>query len=187
MGGAIGAIASAKAASKQMAFQKEAYRHRYQWTMQDMKAAGLNPMLAYQTGVGGASPQGAALGANLSGTVESARQASTAYANYKTAQHGVTTAEGNARTSQATASIREAELVGARIEADIDRTAAGRQSREAKRTPSGIFPATAYGAKRILDRFDPFSKVKIPKRRTKRAYPKYKRGYGKNQDIFGRY
>lgn len=33
--------------------QKHNFRHRYQWTMEDMKEAGLNPILAYSQGTGG--------------------------------------------------------------------------------------------------------------------------------------
>ena len=66
---AIGAGASIYGASQQAAATKKAVREaneftqkmmqsRYQWTMADMRAAGLNPMLAYQQGGGGigASP-----------------------------------------------------------------------------------------------------------------------------------
>jgi len=47
-----------EAAEEQMRFQREMYGSRYQMTMADMKKAGLNPILAYQSGVGG-SPSGA--------------------------------------------------------------------------------------------------------------------------------
>jgi len=57
IGGIMQNNAAKSAAKKQMEFQKHMYRHRYQYTMQDMKGAGLNPILAYQTGVGG-SPGG---------------------------------------------------------------------------------------------------------------------------------
>lgn len=62
----IGGIASAwgthaanqeaKAASQtQMDFQKETLRHQYQWGMEDMKKAGLNPILAYKQGGAGSA------------------------------------------------------------------------------------------------------------------------------------
>lgn len=44
--------AARRAAATQMAFQREMFQNRYQWTMADMRAAGLNPMLAYQQGAG---------------------------------------------------------------------------------------------------------------------------------------
>lgn len=45
-------------AREQMAFQEYSAKHRYQWTMEDMRKAGLNPILAYQQG-GGAALGGA--------------------------------------------------------------------------------------------------------------------------------
>lgn len=43
-------------------FAKQMYTHRYQYTMKDMRKAGLNPILAYSQGVGGgvSAPMGAA-------------------------------------------------------------------------------------------------------------------------------
>ena len=60
----IGGVASAfgalsanqqadQSAVRQMAFQKETLRHQYQWGMEDMKKAGLNPILAYKQGGAG--------------------------------------------------------------------------------------------------------------------------------------
>jgi len=62
----IGGVASAagtmmaneqadRASQRQMDFQKETLRHQYQWGMQDMKAAGLNPILAYKQGGAGSA------------------------------------------------------------------------------------------------------------------------------------
>jgi len=57
IGGVMQNRASAKAAGKQMEFQEYMANTRYQRTMADMRAAGLNPILAYKQG-GGPVPSG---------------------------------------------------------------------------------------------------------------------------------
>lgn len=66
VGGALGLAgslwssdSSAKAAAAQIAFQREAMQHRYQWTMADLKNAGLNPMLAIGNMSNSSVPSGA--------------------------------------------------------------------------------------------------------------------------------
>lgn len=62
----IGGVASAagaamandqadRSAIRQMDFQKETLQHQYQWGMEDMKKAGLNPILAYKQGGAGSA------------------------------------------------------------------------------------------------------------------------------------
>jgi len=58
-GGLLGAGANRAEASKQRDWAAQQYGQRYQVTMNDMRAAGLNPMLAYSQGVG-TSPTGTA-------------------------------------------------------------------------------------------------------------------------------
>jgi len=41
-------------AKDQYMYQKQLYENRYQWQMEDMRRAGLNPILSYKTGAGGA-------------------------------------------------------------------------------------------------------------------------------------
>lgn len=87
LGGAQQNSAAAAAADKQMAFQKESAQNSYQWAMGDMKAAGLNPILAYKQGGAGTlsgssyTPQnigaGAATGATAGAGVASSAIAAT--------------------------------------------------------------------------------------------------------------
>jgi hypothetical protein len=52
LGGERANDSSARSVERQLEFQRESYQNRYQWQMEDMKKAGLNPMLAYQQGAG---------------------------------------------------------------------------------------------------------------------------------------
>lgn len=66
----FGAWQSSKAARRQIAWQREQYNNRYQWTVEDMRKAGLNPILASMNGVssaGGitAEPANSTIGQNL--------------------------------------------------------------------------------------------------------------------------
>lgn len=51
-GNLISMMANKSSARKQMAFQERMSRHAYRYAMQDMRKAGLNPMLAYMQGGG---------------------------------------------------------------------------------------------------------------------------------------
>lgn len=54
--GFAGGMMEAKKARK---FQKKAMKHKYQWAVEDLRAAGLNPILAAQGGItGGGAPGG---------------------------------------------------------------------------------------------------------------------------------
>lgn len=61
---ALGGLSVASARdSQKLAYKyaKRMYQHRYQWAMDDMRAAGLNPILAYK-GIGGAPTPGSGHG-----------------------------------------------------------------------------------------------------------------------------
>ena len=68
----------------------ENYKHRYQWSVDDMRAAGLNPILAATNGVGG-SISGASAGtigmSDIGSNINSARSSSAAERQAKNAEH----------------------------------------------------------------------------------------------------
>ena len=88
--------ANQRAARDQMAFQELMASTRYQRTMADMKAAGLNPMLAYQQG-GGSTPTGATYNAVNVG---------------KAAVEGGTSAMAISRNNAEIGRVRQAEKTG---------------------------------------------------------------------------
>lgn len=64
IGGALSNSASKHAMQAQIAANRYDYQHRYQWSMQDMQAAGLNPILAATQGIAGTVNGASALGAS---------------------------------------------------------------------------------------------------------------------------
>ena len=68
----------------------ENYKHRYQWAVEDMRNAGLNPILAATNGIGGsiAGASAASVGmSDIGSTMNSARAASAAERQAKNVEH----------------------------------------------------------------------------------------------------
>lgn len=66
------------------------YKHRYQWAVDDMRAAGLNPILAATNGIGGSISGASAASVGMSdigSTMNSARAAGAAERQAKNAEH----------------------------------------------------------------------------------------------------
>lgn len=68
----------------------ENYKHRYQWAVEDMRRAGLNPILAATNGIGGSISGASAASVGMSdigSTMNSARAASAAERQAENAEH----------------------------------------------------------------------------------------------------
>lgn len=77
-------------AAQANAWNVENYKHRYQWAVNDMRAAGLNPILAATNGIGGSISGASAASVGMSdigSTMNSARAASAAERQAKNAEH----------------------------------------------------------------------------------------------------
>lgn len=136
IGGALIGAAGSLFSGKQSAdFSEKSYKHRYQWQVEDLKKAGLNPMLAYSQGAPNVAQP------NFPNTGEAAvRGASTAVAaklamaqmeNVKadTELKGSATAlnVANARSASIEAGIKEASLPWAPVLAQATAQGADKQ------------------------------------------------------------
>lgn len=77
-------------AAQANAWNVENYKHRYQWAVEDMRNAGLNPILAATNGIGGsiAGASAASVGmSDIGSTMNSARSASAAERQAKNVEH----------------------------------------------------------------------------------------------------
>lgn len=91
IGGAMQNSSAQAASREQMAFQKESAQNQYQWAMGDMKASGLNPILAYKQGGAG----------TLSGSSYTPQNIGAAAATGATAGAGVASSAIQATRNQA--------------------------------------------------------------------------------------
>lgn len=79
-----------KAVRLQNELNVDNYRHRYQWAVEDMRNAGLNPVLAATNGIGGSISGASAASVGMSdigSTMNSAKAASAAERQAKNAEH----------------------------------------------------------------------------------------------------
>lgn len=77
-------------AAQANAWNVENYKHRYQWAVEDMRKAGLNPILAATNGIGGSISGASAASVGMSdigSAMNSAKSASAAERQAKNAEH----------------------------------------------------------------------------------------------------
>jgi TolA-binding protein len=142
-------------ANRQMSFQDQMSSTAYQRAVKDMRAANLNPMLAYQQG-GASTPSGAGIAMNnvLGDAVEGASNSAKAVAEVKNmsemnkniqsqtklnqeqialnkalqvkALEDAKASQANARNSRAVARLNELQEAGAKNKAEVNSTAYGK-------------------------------------------------------------
>lgn len=95
IGGALSNSADRHAATVANQRNQYNYQHRYQWSMEDMQKAGLNPMLAATQGIGGSVNGASALASsyNVGEGVTAGMSAQAAGNSAKAAQHQANVAE----------------------------------------------------------------------------------------------
>lgn len=90
LGSAVQNHYNSAGAAQANAWNVENYKHRYQWAVEDMRSAGLNPILAATNGIGGSisGASAASIGmSDIGSTMNSARSASAAERQAKNVEH----------------------------------------------------------------------------------------------------
>lgn len=125
-GSAVQGHYNSAAAAQQNAWNVENYKHRYQWAMEDMRNAGLNPILAATNGIGGsiAGASAASIGMpDIAGNISSARGVSASSKQAKVAEH-LSTSQiekniADAKSSAANAGLATANTTNAGLQNKI--------------------------------------------------------------------
>lgn len=101
------------ASAQQNEWNKENYKNRYQWSTQDMRSAGLNPILAATNGIGGsvAGASAASVQAMNYGSSVSSAMSSDAQSNSASAAKQQAKVAENLSTSQIEKNIAERDLL----------------------------------------------------------------------------
>ncbi len=148
LGGIIGGIASAQAAAKQRQFIKQMYQNRYQYTVNDMRAAGLNPMLAANFG-GATAPAGSQAQVPNYGEIGLGIEKS--YREGRMQHHTRKTAEAQANSAVSQSRITENQAILSDRDRALGTSSHGIAAARARLAPEGTVGRTLFGFDRLLE------------------------------------
>ena len=194
IGALVGGIASAaigskisssfaqKSANKQMDFQERMSNTSYQRAMSDMKAAGLNPMLAYQQG-GASTPTGASHGlpdVNIGGQAAQIASAKQASAQAKVTKFAAQSAEAQASLDKAIAKeiTTNPKARQAYIDKQIFGTTVGGQAKSVENVVDQIFDRSGAGKALDATTAKGIELIEKAKRFLDPLHPKHAKGRG---------
>ena len=115
-----------KAARRAFERSVKAYKHRYQWTMEDMRKAGLNPILAYGQGAGSAPTAQQAQtfladASSLGRGAEAGIKAALADPQKRQIEAATQASVSSAKAAEAAASKTATETIGVQQRNELDR------------------------------------------------------------------
>lgn len=131
LGGAISAGASHAASNLAWSRQKKVLKHQIRWRVKDLRAAGLNPILAASPGTGGSAPSVAM--AQVPDFAAAASNAAKAFADVKTKK-----VERDLKSQQALQSAAQIELMGTQARGIEAKSALDREITRTNRTQQGM-------------------------------------------------
>ena len=129
------------------------YQHRYQWAMDDMQKAGLNPILAATQGIGGSVNGASALASsyNLGEGVTAGMSAQAAGNSAKAAQHQANTAEkvgeGTVRELDSRANLNAASAANLQAET-VGRNLANKLAKDSYNTNLSLYKQNLLNAQK---------------------------------------
>ncbi len=138
-GSGIDTAAAQVAAKQNRDFQERMFKNRYQYTVEDMSKAGINPILSAKLGGGNAPPGAAAAPGNITKN----------FLDYQMQSIRRKTAGSTAKAAAAEARIKEYAAILSDRDRALGTSAYGISAARARLAPEGIVQRSLFGADQL--------------------------------------